>query len=108
MDWDLAKLLFQIFEFILLGIIGIYAYLTRQNKSDHDALQGVKDRVRDLEKEIEFLPSGDEFDTLKTEILTVKGHLDVTNANMTALSSQMATIKTSLDRLNEYLMTRGI
>lgn len=105
---ELAKLIFQVFQFLLTGGIGIYVYTSNKNKATNDRIDvlqenidakvdGHSERIAKLEAHAENSPSHDDLAGIHDKINTACSQIS-------SLSGEFKGVHTLLNTIHRYLL----
>ncbi|ASK20687.1 DUF2730 family protein [Vreelandella venusta] len=104
-NWDAAKVLFDISQALFMAAVAAYVYWTNKHRATGTAIKQVNERLDDVDKHISRLeqtlenrPGYSEIDQLRSEMATM-------NRGVAELSASMNASNALLNRLHEYLLT---
>lgn len=108
-EWDWTAARFFLDVLILLGfiILGIYTWWTTRNQVTAAAIAKVNDRVgdnetriRDVEKQLEHLPTHEHLGDIHEKVNAVAG-------TMREIKGELGAISRHLTLMNDYLLNAG-
>ncbi|WP_339665856.1 DUF2730 domain-containing protein [uncultured Pseudomonas sp.] len=98
MGTEEIRLAFTIGQWLIMGGVGIYAYLTSRDAANASDLVDLRTRVVTLEEQMKHQPDQTLVNALHADMKGVQARLDGIQQSLAPLASQ-------LDRINNYLLT---
>ena len=99
MDFDALQFSFDLFQFVLLGGIGIYTWRANRDRAQQEEVEAIAQRVTVIEQDIKHMPGHDHLQALSARMEDL--HRDVAN-----ISGGMEGIRRAVDLINEHLLNR--
>ena len=97
MGTDELRLAFSVMQWLIMGGVGIYAYLTSRDAANASDLGDLRTRVVTLEEQMKHIPDQTLVNALHADMKGVQARLDGIQQSIAPLSAQ-------LDRINNYLL----
>ncbi len=99
MTVDSLQLFFDIFQFLLLGGIGLYSWRANRDRAQREEVDAIAQRLTVIEQDIKHMPGHDHLQSLATRMEDL--HRDVAS-----ISGGMEGIRRAVDLINEHLLNR--
>lgn len=96
-NWDAAKVLFDVFQAAVLAAMAIYVWWTSRSRASAAAIRAVDKRVDQLEAQLKRRPGFNDLDKLRDE-------LHLITSRMGEIATQMQATNSLLDRLHDYML----
>lgn len=106
-NWAAAKVLFDILQGLLTGVMAVYIYWLNKHrasqtaiKETHKRIDGVEKQVSRLEHQVERLPD-------HADLRKLQGQMTNTNVLLAEISASQKATAQQVGRMSDYLMNRG-
>lgn len=104
-NWDAAKVLFDVSQALFMAAVAAYVYWTNKHRATGTAIKQVNERLDDVDKHISRLEQTLDNRPGYSEIEALRGDLAEMNRGMAQVNAQMQSTTALLNRLHEYLLT---
>lgn len=111
MDYKALNFYFELAQFLLMGLLAIWAYISAKHKANQSAIvnlehqvksqiNNIDDRLIRVERDIEHLPNHADMAELHTR-------LNKTNEKLDSLDGQLSQISHTMHLMHEHLLSGG-
>ena len=122
MDMELAKLAFQIGQFLLTGGVGFYVYMSNKNKVTNDRISALEmgldtrlddhaSRIARLEEAAKHAPTHTDLSAIYTEMKASRqaqaDQMATMREDLRQLRGEFAGASKNIDLITEYLLKGG-
>ena len=115
LNYDAAKFWFDVLQFILTLVIGVYVWVVNRHRVTHTRIDGLEGHVDGklndhekrliiMEKEVEHLPNHDDVGVLRQRTAAIEGDIKGVREELHGIRELMKPMSRSMDRINDYLL----
>ena len=100
MTLEEVKMVFSILQGVITAGIAVYIYMSKKDRADAKRLSALESRVTTLEEAMRHLPD-------QTMVIELAGDMKAVKASLDGVRESLAPLARSVDRINDYLLTRS-
>ena len=100
LDFDQFKWLLSLIQWILLGGVGLFSYLTNKDAANQREVNKLTERVRALESQLETMPKAADVHNLVGDVRSMQSSIE-------SMQRTFESVNRSIERLTDYLLTKS-
>lgn len=111
MDWDAAKVVLDIFEFIVLGIIAIYVHMRTSNQVTEDKVQAMRkqmdEKFNEHSQRLSRMETAMEKGPTHEDLNRLHQRMDEQAEALHKLVGQFQSANSTLHMISQHLLNQG-
>lgn len=104
MDYYSAKFWFDVAQFTLTSILGVYVWLVNRNRATRSAIDRVDSRVDDIKQQVARLEQDMHHAPGNSEIGEIHQRIDRVGQGVTRMEGEMKQVNKTLYLIQQYLL----
>jgi len=90
---------FQTVQWLILTVLGIYTWMTKRQAASGQELLELRTRIVALEEHVKHMPD-------QSSVTDLRGDMKAMRAELSGVKDALAPLSRSLDRINDYLLSK--